>query len=147
MTTKKAAPKSNGKPTPTAGETQKPRKPSATGTHSAKRLAAALSKKLREIDSRQMREAIHGDYDQYDKYQAQKIAAIKEAIKAGLKLTDIQVADGSAMYYEARRTKTQITFEWLNTGGDLYVSGFGKVVSVPLATGQKLIKSFNPNNF
>lgn len=141
----KPAPTKNGKPAPALPQEAKPkpRKPSP------KRLATALGRKLLLIDREQTRLTDDPDYSSSELYKLdkKKNALIKDAKKAGLNLISIQVADGSALYWEAKRTKTQITFEWLNTGGDLYMSGFGKVVSVPLAQGQKLIKQFKPSEW
>lgn len=111
---------------------------------SPKYLAAALSQKLKEIDQRTLT-ATRASMP-YESFRQEKITALKEALTDGLNLIAVQVADGYALYYEVKR-KTQVTFEWLDSGGDGYISSLGNVFSVPLRQGQLLIESFDPADY
>jgi hypothetical protein len=75
---------------------------------------------------------------------AKRKTLVKEALDRGLKLVSIAIGDGYALYYESRRTKALVRFEWLYSP-DSYVSDFGGIVSIPPAAADKLIKRFNLN--
>jgi hypothetical protein len=63
---------------------------------------------------------------------------IVEAKKKGLRLALIPVADGWALYFEAKRTTRLARFEWLY-GTEGYVCEFGRMVWVPLAVADGLV--------
>lgn len=109
-----------------------------------KRTATSLAKKLEKIDRQIDRQNHKGNYNTAD-LEAKKTTLIKEAKQKGLKMVSVGVADGSAIYYEAKRTTKLATFEFLYGGGDCYVDDWGKIIAVPLAAADDLIKRFNPN--
>jgi len=80
------------------------------------------------------------DWDAVDMVHAEQKAIFKEATNSGLKIIEIQVADGYCFYFEKRRTKTLATFEWVY---GCYISPWGKTVSVPIETANKLIRYYS----
>lgn len=113
----------------------------------SKRTALSLAKKLAALDHQSARllDRDKVDWGKIDAIEAKQIELVKAAAKNGLlKLVYIQVADGGCLYYEVKRTTRLATFEWLYGGGDGYVSGWGKTVSIPLKTADRLIKNFRP---
>ena len=108
--------------------------------------ARALSRKLTGIDIRINKMINTGNFD-YEPLDAEKAKLMKEAVKKGLKIIAVPVADGEAFYYEDKRTTRMVTFEWFYGGADGYLSGFGKTVIIPLTTANKLIKKFKPEHY
>ncbi len=111
-----------------------------------KRTALTLARKLTALDrqSDRLLSRDKPDWARIDAIEAKQIELVKAAVKKGLKLVYVQVADGGCLYYEAKRTTRLATFEWLYGDGDIYVSDWGKTVSIPLKTADRLIKNFRP---
>lgn len=110
-----------------------------------KQLARSLARKLRALD-RRIESELADDSQPFKDYAGgyftKKEQLLKEAVGKGLKLISVPVADGYAFYYEARRTRSMATFEWLYGGADEYVSYFGGIVAVPVSMADKLIGAF-----
>ena len=116
----------------------------------SKRTAKSLAKKLTHIDNQIAREFLRKNHipddAKVDRLDAQKTQLIKEAhSKNGLKMVNIPVADGSAIYYQTKRTTRQATFELLYGGADCYISPWGCVVSIPCDRADRLLSSFTPD--
>jgi len=109
---------------------------------SSKQTAQRLARQLRSINSLELCEVEPFLYEMNSKRRGW----IKQALDDGLKLIRISVADGYALFYEARRTKAQVTFHWLYGGPDEYIPDFGGVFSVPIKAADDLIRRFDPDN-
>ena len=110
-----------------------------------KQLARGLARKLLAQDRRIERELADASRlfkDYAGGFFTKRKQLLKKAVEKGLKLISVPVADGYAFYYEARRTRSMATFEWLYGGADEYVSYFGGVVAVPVKMADKLIGTF-----
>jgi hypothetical protein len=108
----------------------------------AKRTAAMLGRQLAKLDEQLDRQWQKDGI--LEKIEAKRRALVQVATNNGLKVAMVQVADGYALYYQARRSKTLSTYIWFYGGGDENVSSWGKVVSVPRKTGDKLVAEFDP---
>lgn len=110
-----------------------------------KQSAKKLRKNLIAIDRLITKAILTDRLDRITALQRQQREHVDQALEQDLKLINIQVADGYALYYESIRTKSLATFEWLYSPDD-YESGFGRVVSVPLKIADALIMRFNPKH-
>lgn len=107
--------------------------------------ANVLSKQLMLIDQQTSRAVALKQWSELDRLKSQRHLLAKAAIKNGVKLISIPVADGCALYYEINRLQFWATFTWLYGGPDSYVSPWGRVVKVPIEQADELISKFNPN--
>ncbi len=112
----------------------------------SRRIANALARKLHQLDKQLERELLkqHKDKEKVKQLETEMVTSVKDARKKGLNLISVDVADGSCLYWEVKRTQKLATFEWLYGGGDNYISPFGKVVAVPVAVADKMLRTFKP---
>ena len=105
------------------------------------RLANSTAKKLKQIDT-----LIEECLDKWkstptpdiDPLEQKGVEILREAAQR-LNLIRVGVADGEAFYFETKRTKMMVTFQWLYGGPDNYVDDWGKIVAIPIKQANKLI--------
>ena len=106
------------------------------------RLANSTAKKLKQIDT-----LIEERIDKWksdtptldiDPLEQKGVEILREAAQR-LNLIRVGVADGEAFYFEIKRTKTMVTFQWFYGGPDNYVDEWGEIVAIPIKQADKLI--------
>lgn len=106
-------------------------------------MARTLGRKLRLLDDRELSELLAvGDID-LDANDTRRKELVKEALAAGLKIAQVPVADGYALFYEARRNRTQVVFRWFYGGPDDYVPSTGHFLILTIKKADDLLKRFN----
>ena len=98
------------------------------------RLAKNIQKQLNQL---------YNDLDtDFDDEHLKEIRILKEAQKRRMKLVQVSVADGHAIYWQTHRTKRYTTFEWLWGGADGYIPEWGNQVLVPNKKATQLLREF-----
>ena len=111
-----------------------------------RRTANGLARKLQTLDRRLDAAFLAGDDGLAEDLVEERKRLIVEAKGKGLRLALIPVADGWALYFEARRTTRLAKFEWLY-GTEGYVCEFGREVWVPLEMADGLVRGFDVGGF
>lgn len=109
-------------------------------------IARTLGRKLRLLDDREFSLLLQGKDADLDAYAARRKELVKEALAKNLKIVEVPVADGYALFYEARRARSQSTFRWFYGGPDNYVPAYGRTLTVPAQKADQMIKDFNPDH-
>ncbi len=110
-----------------------------------RQLAHSLARRLRTLD-RRIERAIASDPKGFKDYAGglfpKKYELLKEFVEKGLNLISVPVADGYAFFFESRRTRSWVVFEWLYGGADEYIPYFGGVFAVPPKAADQMIAGF-----